>query len=307
MHPLATRYPSVCARRGIELRTTSDEVLQGEFASFCHEFRDGIAQRCAVRATQTNEVGRCAAIRPALAWLALRGHRSIGLLDAGCSAGLNLFVDAYGYNLGGHAAGSPGAVPMLTCELRGAVPPLELPAITHRVGLDLSPIDVTDDDGVAWLLACLWPDDLDRFERLAAAVDVVGSRRDELRIVRGDMVDALEEAASLAEGAEQLVVLDCWSTAYLPPARRGAFADAVASLALHRPVSWVTLEFPSVARDLGVLPDGADPTRTDASVVCVTEFDGAARRSMVLGHTHHHGAWLDWAAAAPPSARGASL
>src|SRR3954449_2794097 len=45
------------------------------------------------RATQTNEVGRCATLLPVLAGL----PAPLALLEVGCSAGLCLFPDRYGY------------------------------------------------------------------------------------------------------------------------------------------------------------------------------------------------------------------
>jgi hypothetical protein len=264
-----------------------------EFASFCDEFRAAIEARCATRATQTNEVGRCAALHSVLAWLRATGLTDVGLLDLGCSAGLNLFVDAYAYDFSGHRAGRPGAVPELRCELRGSVPPLVAPQVTHRVGLDLSPVDLGDDDAVAWLLACLWPDDLERFERLEAAMEVASSRASEYTLVRGDMVEDLARAAAIASDASHLVVLNTWSAAYLPRDRRGALADEIASLAASRPLTWVVMEHPVISRDLGLIDPHA-AVRDGVSTVCVADYrDGTVQRA-TLAETHHHGQWLDW-------------
>jgi hypothetical protein len=292
-HDLATLYPSVCARRGIEYRRVSDSQLVGTFSSFCRTFRDEIAVRCETRATQTNEVGRCAILRAVLGTLSARGERAVSLLDLGCSAGLNLLVDAYACIYGDAYAGPDDASVVLRCELLGALPELSIPAIEARVGLDLAPIDVTDPDEVAWLLACLWPDDLERFERLGRAVDVAIARRDELVVVRGDMVDALDDAASAVPSTSRLVIANSWSAAYLPEARRHDLAASIAMLARERPVTWVTMEPPSVASDLGVLASTASLAHRGSSVVCVTEFGGGARSSLVA-ETHAHGLWLDW-------------
>jgi len=294
-HPLAAHYRSVCVRRGLEYRRAGDEEIVGEFTDFCHTYREGIAERCAVRATQTNEVGRCAALRAALA--TVRGaDGGIALLDAGCSAGLNLFVDAYRYDYGGRLVGPKGATPVLRCELLGAPPPLELPGIAARVGLDLSPIDVADEDAVGWLAACLWPDDVERVVRLEQAIAVALARRDELSVVRGDMVEDLARAASTASEELPLVVLNSWSAAYLPTPRRAEFAAAIGAVAAARPTTWVSMEFPTPARELGVLEAGAPYAHRGASVVSVTEFDEGRARSRVVAETHPHGRWLDWRA-----------
>lgn len=291
-HELATHYRSVCERRGVAFRPATDLAVTAAFASFCRAFTDAIAERCAVRRTQTNEVGRCAVLRAVLA--SLQPDGAVGLLDAGCSAGLNLLVDAYRCDYDGEMVGPSGATPVLRCALAGALPPLLLPALTARVGVDLSPVDVADDDAVAWLLACLWPDDLERFERLDQAVSLAAARRSELVLRRGDMVDDLASAADAVD-APHLVVVNSWSASYLEVRRRREFADAVASIALGRATSWIAMEAPSVQRDLGLLaPDAA--LAHDASVVCVTDFArGDAAR--VVAEAHPHGRWLDWRAA----------
>lgn len=293
-HDLATHYPSVCARLGNEYRAVSDALLVSSFASFCRAFRQEIAERCATRATQTNEVGRCAVLRSVLGSIHAAGSSSVALLDLGCSAGLNLFVDAYTCVYDDAVrAGPPHASVVLRCELRGERPELTIPTIDARVGLDLAPLDVRDPDDVAWLLACLWPDDLERFVRLEHAVDIAAARCDELVVMRGDMVDQLAEAASNAPSTSTLVITNCWSAAYLPEQRRHDLAAAVASLARTRPVTWVTMESPRASRDLGVLPSSAAMVHRDSSAVCVTEFDDGTPTSSLVAETHAHGAWLD--------------
>jgi hypothetical protein len=293
LHPLSTHYRSVCERRGIEYREVDDATLVAAFASFCHEHETALIESCATRATQTNEVGRCAVLRAVLADLGAR-ETAVGLLDLGCSAGLNLFVDAYAYDYGSGRIGPPGAVPLLTCELRGDAPPIDVPRVAARVGLDLSPVDARDDDAVDWLLACLWPDGLERFDRLGLAAGVAAARSEELVLVRGDMVDDLERAASEVADDVRLVVLDCWSAAYLPRPQRAELAATIAALAATRPLTWVTMEGPTVAQDLGVLARDVTLAPPDASVVCVSEFGGGAIRSALAAVTHAHGVWMSW-------------
>jgi hypothetical protein len=293
-HVLATHYRSVCARRGSAFRVASHDELVAAFTSFCHAYDEPITERCATRATQTNEVGRCSILRAVLGGLAARGESLVSLVDLGTSAGLNLFVDAYRYDYSGTAVGDPDATPLLTCELRGELPPLGLPAIAARVGVDLSPVDPRDDDEVSWLLACLWPDDLARFSRLDAAVAVAARRSDELEILAGDMLDALGAAIDRCHPDSHVLVANCWSAAYLTPPRRATLTAELRRLANRRPLTWVTMEAPAVSRDLGVLDKRAALSRRDVSVVCVTSFDDALTSSVLVAECHAHGAWLDW-------------
>jgi hypothetical protein len=292
-HELASHYRSVAHKRGLEYRPLDASQLVDLFEAFCRQYHDGIAARCATRTTQTNEVGRCAALCVALAMLGDVGP--LALLDVGCAAGLNLFVDAYGYDYGeAGRLGSPGALPVLGCELFGATPPpLRLPDVASRTGLDQSPIDVRDPDELRWLLACLWPDDLERFERLDAAASVGAARHDEIEFVEGDMVDHLAAAAAHADPRAHLVVVTTWSTAYLPTPRRSQFAAEVAALAERRDLTWVTMEHPTVARELGVLARNATYRHRGASVVCVTRYRGRTSSSVLVAETHAHGRWLD--------------
>ena len=61
------------------------------------------------RRTQTNEVGRCAAILPALP----RGR--LALLEVGASAGLCLLMDEFFYDYGVQHVGSESSAVRLRC------------------------------------------------------------------------------------------------------------------------------------------------------------------------------------------------
>lgn len=58
---------------------------------------DLVAANLATRATQTNEVGRCLSLLPALSGVTADVGAPLGLVEVGASAGLNLRFDHYGY------------------------------------------------------------------------------------------------------------------------------------------------------------------------------------------------------------------
>jgi hypothetical protein len=136
-----------------------------------------------VRATQTNEPGRCAALLPVLAAL----PQPLALLEVGASAGLCLYPDRYAYRYGDHAIGS--GEPVLECVATGMAPSARLPEVVWRAGLDLHPLDVTDPADVAWLDALIWPEHSHRRARLRAAAALAAA--DPPLLVRGDLVDDL--------------------------------------------------------------------------------------------------------------------
>src|SRR5215467_14617865 len=127
-----------------------------------------LAEQMRTRRTQTNEPARCTAMLPALAQL----PPPLALIEVGASAGLTLLFDRYSYDYAGYLLpGSDADAPTLRCTPRGPVPvPGQLPVIVWRAGLDLNPLDVTDDDDVRWLSCLVWPGEDDRQQRLAAAV-----------------------------------------------------------------------------------------------------------------------------------------
>ncbi len=233
----------------------------------------GLSRVIMARRTQTNEPARCATLLPVLAQL----PQPLALIEAGASAGLTLLFDRYSYDYAGHflAGRDPGA-PTLRCEPRGPVPlPTRLPEITWRAGLDLNPLDVTDDDDVRWLSCLVWPGESDRAQRLAAAV--AAARRDPPTVHRGDLRTDLPRLMSQAPAGAHVVVYHS-SVLYQVPAReRAQFAAFVRDL----DATWLSSEAP------GVLP-GTSRASSD-ELECVISRDGAA-----IGFADSHGTWVRW-------------
>jgi hypothetical protein len=106
---------------------------------------DAVRATVLARATQTNEVGRCATLLPVLAGL----PGPLALIEVGASAGLCLYPDRCSYRYSGSrgdVALDPAAGPspvVLECRLDGDVPlPDALPDVVWRGGVDLYPLDV---------------------------------------------------------------------------------------------------------------------------------------------------------------------
>jgi len=144
------------------------------------------------RRTQTNEVGRCAILLPVLARL----EGPLALVEVGASAGLCLLLDRYQYRYGDQLVGDPSAPLLLECQAIGPVPkPKHVPDVVWRRGIDVAPIDVTDDDAVRWLEACVWADQTERTARLRAAVEV--ARREPPVVEQGDALERTAEEAGV--------------------------------------------------------------------------------------------------------------
>ncbi|MEV4414088.1 DUF2332 domain-containing protein [Catellatospora sp. NPDC049609] len=223
------------------------------------------------RATQTNEVGRCALLLPVLAGL----PQPLALLEVGAAAGLGLYPDRYTYRYGEHELGSGG--PVLDCALTGTTPPARLPEVVWRAGLDLNPLQVTAPADVAWLEALIWPEHHHRRDRLRAAAAVAAA--DPPTLIRGDLADDLLGLAAQAPAGATLVVFHTSVLYQVPAARRAAFLDLVRDLPGH----WISVEAPDVVTHAGL------PPAPDDALHNVLALDGRP-----LAWTRGHGQAMTW-------------
>ncbi len=312
-HPLATHYDTVAAYLGTDRTDPVAPVghLRQEFKDFCMTHREELLELIATGSTQTNEVGRCTALLPALSHIAAGCDRGqpLGLLDLGTSAGLNLLFDRYAYIYrrrdgdgdprdSDHRtleAGDPSSAVRLECSVRGglnSLPSLEVPSVTGRAGLDRAPIDPRNEAGARWLLACIWPDHLPRFARVRAALEIARADPHPPVLHTGDMVDDVAAVAETVAPGQPLVVFHSWVAAYLTEARQRELVDAVRRLSTSRPVHYLYAESPVDTRGLPTPPSPEPgPTSDVATVVVHVPPGGAAVR---LADMHHHGRSLRW-------------
>jgi hypothetical protein len=243
------------------------------------EHRTEVLATVQARRTQTNEPARCATLLPLLARL----PQPLALLEVGASAGLCLLVDRYAYDYGGHQVPPVQPVgaepPVFRCRASPGTPlPARGVAVAWRAGLDLEPVDVDDDDQVAWLEALVWPGEGERARLLCEALAV--ARTDPPRVVAGDLRRDLPALAAEAPADATLVVFHTAVLAYVAdPAERRAFADTVRALG----AVWVANEGPGVLADPGDEPW----PRGRFLLTC----DGRA-----VAWTDPHGTAIDWLA-----------
>ena len=226
------------------------------------------------RRTQTNEVGRCATLLPAIALF----PGPVALIEVGASAGLALLMDRYSYDYDGHLLKGTGTNgPLLRCHVEGDVPlPSRLPTIVWRAGLDLNPLDVTDDGDVAWLRCLVWPDQPEREERLQAAIET--ARIEPPEVVRGDLLADLPALVARAPTDATIVVFHSAVLGYVEAETRREFANLIRTLG----VRWLSNEGAHVLSDVDL------PSHVGAPFALIE--DG----SQALALTHPHGDWIHW-------------
>ncbi|GAB3267594.1 DUF2332 family protein [Microbacterium lacusdiani] len=236
-------------------------------------------------ATQTNEAGRMATLVPAFA--AVAGDRPLALIEVGPSAGLCLVPDRWGYAwrtpAGEKRIPPPDGGGVLSCDVTGSAPlPDRVPTVAWRTGLDLNPLDVRDDEQMAWLETLVWPEEDDRRAQLRTAIRL--TRVDPPPLVRGDLLVDLDDLIDRA-GAEApdavVVVFHTVVAMYLSADDRAAFADAMRARVAAGRCHWVSSEVPGVVP--GVAGEGVTAGRL------VLAIDGAPAAA-----AHQHGRTLDW-------------
>lgn len=235
---------------------------------------DAVSAVIMSRSTQTNEAARCGAILPVLSSI----EGPIALIEVGASAGLCLIPDRYSY-LYATAHGDVtvlgrAAAPILRCSISGAEPPTRLPEIAWRAGIDLNPLDASDRDDATWLEFLVWPEHVERRARLRAALALVAA--DPVRIVAGDLVEALPALAAEAPRDATLVVMHTAVLNYLPADHRRRAVDVIRDTGAR----WISQEGITVIDDIhDRLPtDLGSPPRyvlaLDGSPVALTGFHG---------------------------------
>ena len=286
-HPLKRFYPHL---GGTALAEKEDPVP--DFIDFVRQHRDALAPLIATRVTNTNEVGRCAALHPAFRAVAAEAGEPLNLIEIGPSAGLNLNWDRYGvrYRRGRETFDLPvpGAGLVLNCELYGPkLPPLTPnPEVASRVGLELNPVDLSNPDQRDWLRALIWPGMEARVAQLEAALKIHEQSKPQIRV--GDALALLPDALRDIPEDQPVCIYHSFVVYQFSREMKDAF-DAILVLAgLRRPVWRV----------------GIEGAASGVNTVSLTRYQDGVREERVLAHCHPHGAWLEWRDE-PPRAVGA--
>ena len=234
---------------------------------------------------QTNEAGRSAGLMTGLLHVAERFGPRVEVLEIGSSAGLNLLIDRYAFDLGGVRTGPADSSVLIGPEWRGPPPP-EVPIeIVSTRGVDVAPVDATDPAQAARLAAYVWVDAPERVARIERGVAMI--RDGGVRLEQGDAADWVE--ARLAEpqpAGVTRVLMHSVVWQYLGDSRRTRIREAMdaagARATTDRPLGWVMME-PN--RDL------------HRHEVRVRGWPGD-RPMELVALTHAHGAWVE--GLAPP-------
>jgi hypothetical protein len=241
---------------------------------------DAFIARWMQQPPQTNEVNRAAAILSALMVAGERFGLPFELLELGSSAGLNLNLALYAYDLGGLAAGAPDSPVRIAPTWHGGQPPAIAPDVVAAQGVDLHPLDAADEATRDRLLSFVFADQPLRAERLRHALALAQHHKP--RITRADAVSWLAEQLAEPQAAGRCrAVFHSMVLQYLDAADRKVAADLIAAAGsratLERPLAWVSFEWTA--------------NRSEVQLWLTCWPSGEARQ---LATCHPYGAWIDW-------------
>lgn len=289
---LARYYPSV---GGAFVRQDAEGLVRAALATL-YEQSEAILDFLRKRHVQTNEVARGSVLLLGMLEAQRRLERPLYLLELGCSAGLNLWLDRYRYAYAspeGELGWGEGDGPLLHCTLktseanRMAIAGLlsSKLAVVGRHGVDRAPLDLGNPDEGRVLEAFIWPDQVERLDRLRRARAIVAQtpcsvHQAELPTQAGD---ALQGAVARLPENAALVVFHSVLAYYLSSGQRSDLDRIIADSAerLHPGQAMARLQFEQ--------SDARKPFELTLDL-----YERAAWTHASLGQTHHHGRWVEW-------------
>ncbi|HEX4848885.1 MAG TPA: DUF2332 domain-containing protein [Novosphingobium sp.] len=231
---------------------------------------------------QTNEAGRSSNFLAAMLWLADKGlPPRFECLEIGSSAGINLMLDRYHYDLGGVQVGpEPGAM-RFAPEWQGDAPPAHPIEIVGAKGCDVAPVDLTDPAQALRLKAYIWPEHTVRFERMEAAI--AEAAKSPPALVHQNAADFIEaELARPQQAGTTRMLMHSIVWQYVPDDQKArvtaAMEAAGAKATAERPLAWVALEANRVMH---------------VHEMVVRYWPGGDTGEIVT-RAHPHGAWIAW-------------
>ncbi|HZP10890.1 MAG TPA: DUF2332 family protein [Nevskiaceae bacterium] len=279
LHHLARSGGSAALRAAYPPNRVDDDALRSVVAEAFRE-REEIIRAYLASPPQTNEVMRSAALLPGMLTIAQRTQLPLELYEIGSSAGLNLILDRYRYEFGSARWGDPRASLLIKPEWRGGAPPVEAPLqVVARNGVDLNPIALRDPAARERLLSYVWPDQVERLQRLEQAIAIW--LRDPPGIVRADAAQWLERSgiAKATPGVTRVLFHSVtWS--YLSQTTKQAIVEllqrAGEQATQSAPLAWLRFELTQKASELRL-----------------STWPGTQDELLATGHPH--GTLVNWA------------
>jgi hypothetical protein len=261
--PLAKFYPSLVPD------PETPEGVGPSFRRFVLEHEERLVEIGNTRFTQTNECRRCVSLLP---MVMMAPFETFHLIDVGASAGLNLAIDRYGYRYDG-VQWNDEAELVLEADWRGEPVEFHEIEILGRTGLDLDPIDPSDESACRWLDALIWPEHVERRARLRSALKLVSTL--DIEMVAGDATDTLPRCLEALPSGDPVIIMSSFTLGQFDQPQRELLEGIVSAARSDRPVHRISMDILE---------------KTDDWAQLMVD-DGSGAR--IVGQAHPHGEWVE--------------
>ena len=281
---LAMFYPTVGG--SVPADAKSRQMCFDAFVSTLVQHRSELAELL-TGPPQTNEIARAAALVGVMHMVAAEWNLPIRLHECGTSAGLHLRADHMRITGSGVEVGPIDSPVRLTDAWIDVSAPMADPTVIERVGVDRDPIDVSTPQGRLRLTSYVWPDQLDRYERLRgswALVDEVPAE-----VIRGDLIDHVRSLRR--DEGTALVIWHSSVWMYLTDAERAEFDRALTELAADASATTPVIE---VSREFHQGKVGASFPVVIRSWPMLSWIDAQPGERVVLGDSPAQGLPMRW-------------
>ena len=255
------------------------------FRAFCLTHMDELRSLLPTARLQTNEVTRCANLLPAFGLVYHSGGgKSLAAIELGASAGLNLNWDRYQYIYDNVQTLGEDPSVQIHCTLRGdSFPPFPrtMPTVASRVGIELAPLDIKNERDVNWMRACIWPEELWRYQCLDAALAF--ARQYPPNVLAGDACELLPGVLTGISPEQTICIWHSFALNQGPASVRESVEQTLIDFSRERAIYRVSLEL-----------DPTNPALLDPHLEIYTYDRGKRSSSKSLATTAIHGEWLQW-------------
>lgn len=194
---------------------------------------------------QTNEVGRSGAMIGGYLSIAEQTELPLHVYEIGASAGLNLGCDCFHYRFDDKVWGKADSPVSLAPDWHGGLPPLHADLrIAERLGCDIAPVDILDQENQRRLESYIWPDQPERLARLRGAIAI--AKELGTRVVQ-ESADVFVERAlqgSALQAVRTIAHTIMWQ--YMPEDMRGRIENTIRRAGDEAtdvsPIAWLRLE-----------------------------------------------------------------
>ncbi|MBX2873904.1 MAG: DUF2332 domain-containing protein [Saprospiraceae bacterium] len=274
---LAQHYPSIC-------KEVSKEIPLALFLDFCKKKEAEIIHLLRDRIVQTNAINRTAYLMP-IASSIFEDSSDLNLIDIGCSSGLNLNFDQYQYHYKGHGIIGEGNVRISTDILEGTLPPFSaIVNVNQKIGIDQNPLDLEIAENANWLKALIWPDLLERFERMEAAIRL--AKTSSLSLLKASQISDFREVIDSIPQAEPLLVYHTHVLYQFSKTERLAFRALIDEIGVKRDLLYLAVEGFSIFDEILPLPKGVQ--------IVASQYHGGIKTVRHFGQTDGHATWIRW-------------